>query len=252
MKVINVKKLIISTLIFLFSSFNEPMLASEPPQIVQESPTVKEAPGVDLTQPFIIGLKGHSDLKNICVQMASPQFALMQSLELLLFLGVMPTVVLGPYSNERGGYVVSPGTEEIRLEKAIGNVITNPKEYGVHMQVALQKSFPLLYTAPGYTGELILVPEWKNPAASMKSLFVEYTFLSFYAAFQGYKQQKGTHIHTRITGSFSHLALQCIAASLIPSLQFTVHVNDMAQLTPLQHLYAQHRNQSVGEVLQAL
>lgn len=243
MKVINVKKLIISTLIFLFSSFNEPVLASEPSQMVQE------ATGVDITQPFIIGLKGHADLRNICAQMVSPQFALMQSLELRIFSGVMPKVVLGPYTDERGGYIVREGVQELRLEKAIGKVIRSPKEYGVHAEVALQKSFPLLYTAPGYVGELIVVPEWKNSEPRMMSLFVEYTFLSFYTAFQGFKQQKGMHIHTRITESFSRLVLQCVAASLIPNLQLTVHVDDMAQIAPLQKFYSQHRDKSVREIL---
>ncbi len=214
MKVIDAKKLIISTLIFLFSSFETPMLAD----------TVPSAPPIEQTQ--IVFMKD----SHYSVQMAYPGVGLFESLQDLVFVASMPLLLIGPYVDGKDGYIMSAATQDTHLEKTLVPVVKYPE------------LFPTFYHAKGCDGVLIGVP---HPADTSTHLNKICTLIAFYTAFMGCKPAR---VHTRPLADAFATFLQCIAASLAQK-ELVLHTAQDYSLKPLQELFATYAGKTIKDVV---
>lgn len=222
--------------------------------VVTTPPTQQESV-LTLAQPSqvsVVKVKANSDLKNFCIQMITPEITAVQNLLQLTFQATMPQVKIGGYEDENAGFVLCDTLVQTKLEKALFGILFQPQIFGVRPEIVAQDVFPKIFSTSGFEGELITVPDWQNPTPGVMMLYYEFILLSFYTAFQGYVQTKKYTIHTKLIEPNTKMALQCLAASLVPNLQLIVHADSQEKVEPLTTFFKANQGKTVQEVLSSL
>lgn len=243
MRVINVKKLIISTLIFLFSTFNTDLLADAqvPPPVVQESVFLQEAESVLLTAPNIL-----------TAQQAIVRTSYLAPGQAILLMQQQAShkealVVATAYSDQPVAFTVLPG---------------QPAETSLHKFLApvLQPTslFPKIFSAQTHPGTLLVMPDWRVEGAYLSAFTLGFLFYSCYFAFRGYRQLKGKEVHTHVwTASeaydpFASSVVQCLAANLAQLEQLVFHTDQNELVDQVNGFLKEREGQSVALVLKEL
>lgn len=240
MRVINVKKLIVSTLLFLFTSYHQQILADSVdvttvPSVLQESTFTATPPNVDLAAPRI-----------------GPNFAIhtpqMDAANIQKLFNALPTfdhttlqTDEGKYSDNQSVSVFLSGQDDV----PVGHVTP--------------EFVPQVLSMKGHDGNFIILPQFTASSTKSQLIDLEILLLTFYLAFRAVKMLKRNEVHTALwqVGNQSPQVvggLQYLAASLaaIDALTFHVNQDESRELLAMQGELQAYKGKRVDEILEKL
>jgi len=232
MKVINVKKLIVSTLIFLFSSFYQPLLADTPAAAITQA--------VAFDVPNIVTLQQNS----FVVRSPTASSLLLHELYQMRALPNEPIFTQGPYTDLNAGFVWANQKGQNSLEMALSSIMST-----------LQPQFyPKIIQASGYLSTLFLLPPWKIGQGELNLLILGYLLFSSYLCFTGYQKRGGGEIHTYPDNDLPlpSIIVQTLAANLAKIDKLVVHSTQAELMSSAKKFLELHRGKSVIQYLSEL
>lgn len=242
MKAIDPKKLIVSTLIFLFSSFHQPLLSDTVALQSQQAEVAltKAKQQVTFGVPNIITVNQNS----VSVRTVTASPLLLNELYTLVPKSISPILVTGPYTDLQAGYVWYPEKSQNSLALAL-----LPS-----LQLFQAQFYPKIISSPQFASSLFLLPPWNVGEGEVQMLTLGFMLFSCYLAFCGYRERHGTEIHSMIAKELSlpTLVVQTLAANLAEIDKVFVHTAEKELFERAKAFLEARRGQSVLKILSDL
>ena len=257
MRVLNPKKILVSTLILIFSSLSTPGIAQEtqnvPAQVVQESVSTQEATSIHMSIPRIVDLSTPKTQETLLVRSVDSSVSLMQATLNLLFSyhKNYSNQVKGSYGEQVGAYVwsESPNVQQFSMKNSLQEFLIHPENHNVSPQYLNALLGPKIISDSDSRHFLLLIGAWdfaKLDVAPYSMLLLSMMLTRAYADFQAYSLLATKHnkeapleVHTCIWGSSSErnstmsTVVQMLAASLAGIDKLLFHTNDMTHSAPI-------------------
>lgn len=242
MKRIDPKKLIVSTLIFLFSNFHQPLLSDTvAPQSQQEQAVLLQPQQkVTFDVPNIVIV----NQKSVTVRTVTASALSLHELYALVPKISAPIFESGPYSDVKAGYVWYPEESQNAFALALAP----------SWQLFQASFYPKIISSPQFASSLLLLPSCKVGQGELPMLVLGFMLFSSYLAFRGYRELGKSEIHTLIAKELSlpTLVVQTLAANLAQIDKLFVHTAEKELFNQAKAFLEARRGQSVLKILSDL